>query len=536
MLETSTSPHAKTAQRKIRCAVYTRKSTEEGLEQDFNSLHAQREACEAYIASQRHEGWVLMPQAYDDGGISGGHMERPGVQQLLADVDAGLVDQIVVYKVDRLTRSLTDFSKLVERLDAAGVSFVSVTQSFNTATSMGRLTLNMLLSFAQFEREVTAERIRDKFAASKAKGLWMGGPIPFGYDKNGRSLKIREDQAKTVRHLFGLYASGMTIVGLAQHCADNNILTRKTTLSDGSERGGIPMTRGTLNQMLKNPIYRGKIRHKHQVFDGQHHAIVDEAVWDKVQLRLKAPSEQQKRGHKSRDGQALLGKLFDAGGVAFKTDHARKAGRRYNYYYCAGLPKSDSERISRTTANALRYSAPVLEQAIGEAVVPHLSIQLMGTPHQHLVPDLQIDQLTTWLPFVERVQVQPGELAITVCDDVPGPRSIKTTFTLRRRRQEQRLVIEGHSLIDKTLLEHLALAQVLYSKTKEGHTLKQAAAEYGIADDKLRRLTQLMFLSPKIIERALAGKLPAGATARWFSRTNLDQDFGAQLSKVDALT
>ena len=228
------------AQRKIRCAVYTRKSTEEGLEQDFNSLHAQREACEAYIASQKHEGWVLLPQAYDDGGISGGHLDRPGVQQLLADVDAGLVDQIVVYKVDRLTRSLTDFSKLVERLDAAGASFVSVTQSFNTATSMGRLTLNMPLSFAQFEREVTAERIRDKIASSKAKGMWMGGTVPFGYDKDGRTLKIRQDEAKTVRLLFNLYAEGMTVPALADYCAEKGIINRKIEKKDGAVRGGNP--------------------------------------------------------------------------------------------------------------------------------------------------------------------------------------------------------------------------------------------------------------------------------------------------------
>lgn len=526
------------AQRRIRCAVYTRKSTEDGLEQDFNSLNAQREACEAYIASQRHEGWVLLPQAYDDGGISGGHLDRPGIQQLLADIDAGLVDQIVVYKVDRLTRSLTDFGKLVERLDAVGASFVSVTQSFNTATSMGRLTLNMLLSFAQFEREVTAERIRDKIASSKAKGMWMGGPIPYGYEKDGRSLKIREDEAAIVRKLFDLYTSGMTIVGLAQYCADHQIISRKQELKDGTIRGGIPMTRGPLNHMLKNPIYLGKIIHKGKIFEGLHPAIIDELTWDKARLRLQSRTERhtKSRRNSKASGQPLIGKLFDVEENAFKADSARKAGRRYHYYYSAGTPKSEADLISRTTAGALRYQAPMLERAIAEAVVPHLGIQLVGTTKQHLIPSLQMDQPRTWLPFIERVKIQPGQMDIALTDDVPGHRSIETSFTLRRRRQEQRLIIEGQAQVDSTLLEHLALAQHLYAKTKEGMALKDAAAEYGIADDKLRRLTSLMFLSPKIIDQAIKGILPSEASARWFARANFSSDFDEQIAKVQALS
>ena len=536
MFEAGKPELGKSAQRKIRCAVYTRKSTEEGLEQDFNSLQAQREACEAYIASQRHEGWVLLPQCYDDGGFSGGHIDGPGVQQLLADIDAGLIDQIVVYKVDRLTRSLTDFSKLVERLDAAGASFVSVTQSFNTATSMGRLTLNMLLSFAQFEREVTAERIRDKLAASKAKGLWMGGPVPFGYDKDGRTLKIREDEAKTVRHLFDLYTSGMTIVGLAQYCAEQKILSRKQELKDGSIRGGIPMTRGPINHLLKNQIYRGKIAHKGKVFDGQHPAIIDEATWAKAQLRLKAPSARKTRSQKADEENLLLGKLVDADDVPFKADQARKGARQYRYYYCAGAPKSEADKISRTKADALRYSAPMLERAIGDAVVPHLAVQLMGTTSQHLVPGLQADEPTTWIAHVEQVQVQPGRLSIGFTGDVPGSNNIEAAFTFRRRNQEQRLVLRGHAHVDQTLLEHLALARELYAKTKEGCGLKETAEVYGIADDKMRRLTQLMFMSPQIIERAVFGTLPAAASARWFSRAKLGHEFQDQISAIDALS
>jgi len=425
---------------------------------------------------------------------------------------------------------------LVEKLDAAGASFVSVTQSFNTATSMGRLTLNMLLSFAQFEREVTAERIRDKLAASKAKGLWMGGPVPFGYDKDGRTLKIREDEAKTVRHLFDLYVNGMTIVSLAQYCADKKILSRKTVLSDGSVRGGIPMTRGPINHLLKNQIYRGKITHKGKVFDGQHPAIIEEATWAKAQLRLKAPGIRKTRCQRTGEESLLLGKLVDADGVPCKADQARKGSRRYRYYYGAGAPKSEADTISRTKADALRYSAPVLESAIGEAVVPHLAIQLMGTTEQHWVPGIQANEPTTWIVFIEQVQVQPGRLTIGFTDEVPGPNSIETAFTFRRRKQEQRLVLNGQSHIDQTLLEHMALARELYAKSKAGQGLKATAEAYGIADDKLRRLTQLMFLSPGIIERAVSGTLPAAASARWFSRANLGQEFQDQISTIDALS
>ena len=265
---------------KIRCAIYTRKSAEEGLEQEFNSLDAQREACAAYVASQKAEGWVLLPTVYEDAGISGGTLERPGLQRLLADIDAGLVDQIVVYKVDRLTRSLSDFAKLVERLEAAGAVFVSVTQSFNTATSMGRLTLHMLLSFAQFEREVTAERIRDKVAASKRKGLWMGGRVPLGYEKDERTLRINEAEAETVRTLYALYRKHGTLrqvkadAGTVWNCALSDASPRMEPLT-----GGLPFRRGHLHCLLTNPLYAGRIRHQRRVYEGQHPSIIAPELW-----------------------------------------------------------------------------------------------------------------------------------------------------------------------------------------------------------------------------------------------------------------
>lgn len=272
--------------KKIRCAIYTRKSSEEGLEQDFNSLHAQRGACEAYVMSQASEGWHLLPDEYDDGGISGGTLERPGLRRLLADIAARKIDIVVVYKVDRLTRSLLDFSKLVEAFDKAGVSFVSVTQSFNTTTSMGRLTLNMLLSFAQFEREVTAERIRDKIAASKARGMWMGGTPPLGYRPDGRSLAVVEEHADVVRQIFARYRTCGNVRVVAEELAIEGILTPTRTSLQGRRFGGTRFSRGQIYKLLSNPIYIGEIHHRGSAYDGQHDAIIDRQLWAEVQEML----------------------------------------------------------------------------------------------------------------------------------------------------------------------------------------------------------------------------------------------------------
>jgi DNA invertase Pin-like site-specific DNA recombinase len=272
--------------KKIRCAIYTRKSTEEGLEQDFNSLHAQREACSAYVLSQASEGWSLLGEEYNDGGLSGGTLERPALRRLLADIDAGKVDIVVVYKVDRLTRSLLDFSKLVEAFDRAGTSFVSVTQSFNTTTSMGRLTLNMLLSFAQFEREVTAERIRDKIAASKAKGMWMGGFAPLGFRQAGRTLEIVRDQADLVRSIFRRYLELGTVRLLVDQLSAEGMTVPRRTTASGRSIGGGAFGRGQLYAILTKRIYIGEIEHKGQIYQGQHQAIVERTQWDGVRDHL----------------------------------------------------------------------------------------------------------------------------------------------------------------------------------------------------------------------------------------------------------
>src|SRR6266513_458668 len=269
-----------------RGAIYTRKSSEEGLEQEFNSLQAQCEACEAYVRSQRHEGWILAMTRYDDGGFSGGNMDRPALQRLLADIREGRIDIIVVYKVDRLTRSLADFARLVEILDTQDVSFVSVTQQFNTTSSMGRLTLNVLLSFAQFEREVTGERIRDKIAASKKKGMWMGGNVPLGYDASERTLIVNPVEAETVRRIFALYRELGCVRRVKEEADRLGLRTKRSTTAKGAQRGGTPFSRGHIYRLLSNPIYIGRIGHKGQLYPGQHPSLIEDETWTAVQLGL----------------------------------------------------------------------------------------------------------------------------------------------------------------------------------------------------------------------------------------------------------
>ena len=275
-----------TPRSRIRCAIYTRKSSEEGLEQSFNSLQAQREACESYIASQRHEGWHGIKTHYDDGGFSGGTMDRPALRRLLDDIASGKIDTVVVYKVDRLTRSLADFAKIVEAFDRQGISFVSVTQQFNTTTSMGRLTLNVLLSFAQFEREVTGERIRDKVAASKKKGMWMGGPVPLGYDLRDHHLFINPEEATIVRKIFTDYLR-LGCVSELKRCLDKENPRSKIRVSpEGHSSGGASFSRGALYSLLANKLYLGQIEHRGQVHPGQHKAIIDARIWEKVASQL----------------------------------------------------------------------------------------------------------------------------------------------------------------------------------------------------------------------------------------------------------
>ena len=349
----------------VRCAIYTRKSTEEGLEQAFNSLDAQREACAAYIRSQQHEGWIEQPTRYDDGGFSGGSMNRPALASLLDDIRAGRIDTVVVYKVDRLTRSLADFAKIVELFEGQGVSFVSVTQQFNTTTSMGRLTLNVLLSFAQFEREVTAERIRDKIAASKKKGMWMGGAVPIGYRVEDRRLVIDPDAAATVQRIFALYLNLGSVRDVKDACDRQGIVTATRTSRTGRTTGGTSFSRGHLYWLLRNPIYIGRVKHRGQTFDGQHEPIIDDATWGAVQEVLDGrANHRQVPVNVPSSSHLLKGRLFDDAGEPLYATQASKQGQRYFYYTSKHLVvrKADGSR-------GWRLPAPELDQLIIDQLV-----------------------------------------------------------------------------------------------------------------------------------------------------------------------
>src|SRR4051794_1604818 len=339
-----------------RCAIYTRKSTEEGLDQAFNSLHAQREACAAYVKSQASLGWKLIAKPYDDGGLSGGTMDRPALQDLLGDIKESRVDVVVVYKIDRLTRSLMDFARMVEVFDAHQVSFVSVTQQFNTTTSMGRLTLNVLLSFAQFEREVTSERIRDKIAASKKKGMWMGGPVPMGYRVESKCLVVAAAEAGVVRQLFEFYLEIGSVPRLKER-ADELGLTTPKRLTRNGQSGGKPFSIGHLYWVLSNPLYAGEVHHQGKTWPGQHEPIIARDLWDAVQNKLRG----NKIAAKVTTGRTslLAGLLFDETGDRLSPSHAVKAGRRYRYYVSRRLVQS-----RRKDEAAWRLPAEQLEKVV----------------------------------------------------------------------------------------------------------------------------------------------------------------------------
>jgi len=338
--------------RKLRAAVYTRKSSEEGLEQEFNSLDAQRESCEAYVASQKSEGWALVRDRYDDGGFSGGTLERPGLKRLLADIEDGLVDVVVVYKIDRLSRSLADFAKLVEVFDRHGVTFVSVTQSFNTTTSMGRLTLNILLSFAQFEREVTAERIRDKVAASRKKGMWMGGWAPWGYDVKDRKLVVNAAEAATIRMIFERFVTSGSATALARELRAEGIVTKR----------GKPVDKGALYKLLNNRVYIGEAVHKGKSYPGEHAAIIDRALWDKVHAILVESPRKRAARTRARTPALLKGLLFGPDGAAFSPTHTRKGGKLYRYYVSQTVLKHGAESCPIGRVPAGEIEAVVIDQ------------------------------------------------------------------------------------------------------------------------------------------------------------------------------
>jgi DNA invertase Pin-like site-specific DNA recombinase len=358
----------------IRCAIYTRKSTEEGLDQAFNSLDAQREACESYIASQRHEGWKVLPKKYDDGGFSGGNVQRPALQELLKDIADGKIDSVIVYKIDRLTRSLTDFTKMVEVFDKQSTSFVSVTQHFNTTTSMGRLTLNVLLSFAQFEREVTGERIRDKIAQSKRKGMWMGGALPLGYDVKDRALVVNKAEADLVRLIFTRYEVLGCVQRLKAELDAQGIKSKVRTNKHGIKSGGRQFSRGALYWLLRNRVYRGETHHAGAYYPGQHKAIIDETLWESVQAKLEENRNGNELTGRSGERSLLTGLLYLEDGTPLTPTHTMKAGKRYRYYI-PRRPKADETSNSmpdiRLPAHQLECLAEQAWKSILRQVTSH---------------------------------------------------------------------------------------------------------------------------------------------------------------------
>jgi DNA invertase Pin-like site-specific DNA recombinase len=525
----------------IRCAIYTRKSSEEGLEQSFNSLHAQREACEAYIKSQKHEGWHALSTHYDDGGFSGGSMERPGLQSLLADIAAGKINIVVVYKVDRLTRSLLDFSKIIQSFDDKGVSFVSVTQQFNTTTSMGRLTLNVLLSFAQFEREVTGERIRDKIAASKKKGMWMGGFVPLGYEAKDRQLIIIPEEAETVREIFRQYLTLGRVSALKRHLDDKNIRSKLRTNASGVMDGAKSYSRGALYHLLNNRIYVGEIAHRDNVYPGQHAAIIDRETWDKVAALLAQNNQGNRLRGKSTSGSLLTGVLFDAAGNRYTPTHAVKNGKRYRYYTSqavirgrksgtsmARIPAREVEHLVQSRILSLLSSPTELSSLLTAAGLRGARLRdvvaCVETLAARLTKMQPLETAHICGTILKRVIVTEGRLTMEIKLDVllseicgtaadgqishTGANSITIDceYQARQWSNELRLVSSGEDVEQPTpLLMSIARARLWYEQIVAGeiYNFDQLAERYGFSAIYASRIFRWALLPPSVVETAL---------------------------------
>ncbi len=491
-----------------RCAIYTRVSTDHGLEQDFNSLDAQREACEAYIRSQASEGWILVETHYDDGGFSGGSIERPALQRLLGSVRMNELDVIVVYKVDCLTRSLADFAKLVDLFDAQGVSFVSGTQSFNTTTSMGRLTLNVLLSFAQFEREVTGERIRDKIAASKRKGIWVGGVVPLGYRVEERKLLVEEAEAEVVRLIFERYLALGSMLTLMAELRERDIRTRHRMLATGRALGGVFFTKGPLAYLLKNRMYIGELNHRGQSYPADHAPIVERHVFDAVQARL-TQNLAAYRQTRTPSKALLLGKLFDDRGNLMTPSYAVKSGVRYRYYVSRAITEGRKDQ----TGSVGRVAADDVEVAVGKAlqsvsddnvlarIVSHVARVMIR--NDAIVIDLtdegkhSIGQASINVPWRRRPSRPLREIIVPVAPANADGRPVdsKTKATLRRA------MANGHAWLDE-----------IVSGPADG--VDVIARREDRSKRSIMMTISLAFLAPDIVEGAVDGRLPRGIGVR----------------------
>ncbi len=544
------------ADRIVRCAIYTRKSTEDGLEQAFNSLDAQYEACVAYATSQRHEGWKVIAERYDDGGFSGGNMERPGLKQLLADIAAGKIDVILLYKIDRLTRSLSDFARIVDVLDQAGASFVSITQSFNTTTSMGRLTLNMLLSFAQFEREVTGERIRDKIAASKRKGMWMGGPVPLGYIVYDRKLVIEPQEAEQVRHIMRRYLVLGSVRTLVEELNADGYRTKVQNRTSGPHKGGCVYRRGTIYHLLANRIYRGDIVHKGEAYPGEHEPIVSEELWDDVQRALANRSQGGSTSQVTRWPSLLITLLYDGEGRPMSPSHStRKAAnadgttqrRRYRYYQTR--PDAEGGVAWRVTASDIeplirsRLAAFLEDQQAIIAMAENRSAEVINAIlssalgmaaklHSQVTGECR----STIKQIVRRIDLGQDNIAITVNNvGLRGQLGLPEVSSEEVALEETVLhcpvvkVRLGHALRlilppstpavpprarDGKLVQLVAEAHAARKLVLEnaGRTVASIAADHGRCRTRLAKLVGLSCLAPDIVTAIVEGRQPAKLT------------------------
>jgi site-specific DNA recombinase len=554
--------------KRLRCAIYTRKSSEEGLEQAFNSLHAQREACAAFILSQKHEGWTVSPTLYDDGGFSGGTMDRPALQRLLGDIAEGTVDVVVVYKIDRLTRSLFDFAKIVEAFETSGVSFVSITQQFNTSTSMGRLTLNVLLSFAQFERELAGERIRDKIAASKKKGMWMGGLPPLGYDAKDRKLLVNEEEARTVLHIFGRYLELKSVRALKAELEEAGIRSKRRVLVDSTHYGGQKLSRGALYLMLQNRIYRGEITHKGNAYPGEHPAIVDAALWDQVQATLAENRVDREIGSYAKQPSLLAGLAFDETGERLTPSHAVKKGTHYRYYVSRSLitgavkDHSKGRRIPAGNLESLvinRLRAFFADQgAVLDAVCNE---HPDGTNQKRLIsrgrqiaeelPTMASDHIRAMLMALvarvdlksDRVEIKMHRRSLVELLHMQATRPItqggksekdsgdiltlKVKARLQRVGREMRMLVENgddQTLADPGLLRIIARAHDIHLHLMQSTdlTLHAIANQERVTPGYISRLLRLPLLAPDIVTAIVSGKNPPQLTAKKLMRHVLE--------------
>ena len=585
----ATSPGAipsQSSQPRLRCAVYTRKSTEEGLDQEFNSLDAQREACAAFIASQFGLGWKLVPDRYDDGGISGGTMERPALLRLLQDIRDKRVDVVVVYKIDRLTRSLADFAKIVEVFDGNGVSFVSVTQQFNTTTSMGRLTLNVLLSFAQFEREVTAERIRDKIAASRKKGMWMGGRVPLGYAVVDRKLVVEPQSATIVRHMFSrlleLGSVGELLAELRRQyprgVQAGSVLDRDagTGPLHSKSRSKLVLMRGPLTYLLSNPIYIGKVRHHDALHEGEHEPIIDHPLFDRVQERLKQRSPERGRSTNSKDVHVLADLLFDETGDCFAPTSSSNHGRRYRYYISSRLrvegrksangwrlPADEIEGFAMRQINRMLLDQKLLSGWIAEH---HSHAQISGGLQRAqvlsttLASALPIEKQRMMRALIYRIVVAPNNIVFEIdpvsvvnmlvgdrdglqasgAEHIDGDRSIyriERAATLSRRGQGIRIVVDGPDQreVDGSLIDLIGRAKYFLARLTDGScpSIKELAGVLNIHPADISRILPLAFLAPSIVEQILCGSQPARLSPGHLRRgINIPADWSQQRAAI----